>query len=277
MGAWPGSTSLGASHEDGRRLAEERPRQFFKAVAFEGSPTQRQVRVLLEDRAGRVWAGGRGGLSLLDRSGSAPTFRPVVPSPAAMVTSLVEGVDGGLWIGTLGGLFHRLASGDVVPEPTAARAGVRNVRALALDDDGRLWVGHDEGLLVLGPGAGDGGSRHRRPARCATCGAGPSRHRRLRLPTGGDDACTMTLADGLIDRRVRALLVGSDGHVRVGTVAGLSDVDGAQITNVSQAQGLRGRRDQHDQRGPGRQPVDRHGYQRRREDSGLRPGELFRS
>ena len=28
----------------------------------------------------------------------------------------------------------------------------------------------------------------------------------------------MTLADGLIDRRVRALTVGSDGHVRVGTV-----------------------------------------------------------
>ena len=87
----------------------------------------------------------------------------------------------------------------------------------------------------------------------------------------------MTLADGLIDRRVRALAVGSDGHVRVGTVAALSDIDGAQITNVTQAQGLRAGRHQHDERGPGRQPLDRHGYQRRREDSGLRPGELFRS
>jgi ligand-binding sensor domain-containing protein len=48
----------------------------------------------------------------------------------------------------------------------------------------------------------------------------------------------MTLADGLIDRRVRALVVGSDGNVRVGTVAGLSNVDGAHITSVSQAQGL---------------------------------------
>ena len=111
--------------------------------------------------------------SVLDRSGSALTFRPVVPSPTAMVTSLVEGVDGGLWMGTLDGLFHRLASGDVVPEPTAARAGVRNVRALALDDDGRLWVGHDEGLLVLGPGAAGSSSRHRHPASCAHAAPAP--------------------------------------------------------------------------------------------------------
>jgi signal transduction histidine kinase len=48
----------------------------------------------------------------------------------------------------------------------------------------------------------------------------------------------MSLADGLIDRRVRALAVGSDRHVRIGTVAGLSDVDGAQITNVSPAHGF---------------------------------------
>ena len=224
--------------QDGGRRAEERPRQSFNPVAFEGSPTQRQVRVLLEDRAGRVWAGGRGGLYLLDRSGSALTFRPVVPSPAALVTSLVEGVDGGMWIGTLDGLFHRLASGGVVPEPTAARAGIRNIRALSLDDDGRLWVGHDAGLLVLGPGAAGPrlASSTTHPLR--ECGAGPSRQRRLRLPTGSEDACTMTMDDGLIDKRVRALAVGSNGHVRVGTVAGVSDIDGAQITSIGEAQGL---------------------------------------
>ena len=81
-------------------------------------------------------------------------FDPSSRAPAAMVTSLIESADGGLWIGTLDGLFHRRLSGDVFPEPTAVRAGVRHVRALAQDGDGRLWVGHDEGLLVLGPGAG---------------------------------------------------------------------------------------------------------------------------
>jgi signal transduction histidine kinase/ligand-binding sensor domain-containing protein len=241
-GAYWVATNAGVARFDGtRRVApdggrQERPRQLFSLVAFDGSPTQ-QVRVLVEDRAGRVWAGGRGGLFLLDRSGSALTFRPVVPSPAALVTSLVEGVDGGMWIGTLDGLFHRLASGDVLPEPTAARAAIRNVRALALDGDGRLWVGHDGGLLVLGPGAA-GQLASSTPRQLRPCGAGPSRQRRLRLPTGSDDACAMTLDDGLIDQRVRALAVGSDGHVRVGTVAVLSVIDGAQITNVTHGQGL---------------------------------------
>ena len=46
------------------------------------------------------------------------------------------------------------------------------------------------------------------------------------------------MSDGLIDRRVRALAVGSDGHVRVGSGAAFSDVDGTHITNVSHDQGL---------------------------------------
>jgi signal transduction histidine kinase/ligand-binding sensor domain-containing protein len=223
---------------DDAPAAAQRTRQIFKRVAFEGPPAHRQVRVLLEDRAGRVWAGGRGGLALLDRTGRVPTFRPVVPSPPAMVTSLLEGADGSLWIGTLAGLFERRPSGDVLPEPTAAGAGVRHVRALAADDQGRLWVGHDEGLLVLGPGARareivPATARHPRE-----CGVGPSRDRRLRLPTQADDACAVATADGLIDRRVRALSLGSAGQLRVGTVGGLSVVDDPQISSVSHAHGL---------------------------------------
>ena len=160
----------------------DRPRQFFTRVAAEGSPAHRQVRVLLEDRAGRIWAGGQGGLSILDRSGSTLTFRPVVPGPAAMVTSLVDSADGGLWMGTLDGLFHRRPSGAVIPEPTATRAGVRHVRALARDGDGRLWVGHDEGLLVLGPGAeGSRVAPSSRPPPRLRCGL-------ARSPTSTSDA-----------------------------------------------------------------------------------------
>jgi ligand-binding sensor domain-containing protein len=110
--------------QDAQRPANaEPPRQLFTVAPFEGSPTRQHVAVLFEDRAGRVWAGGQRGLSVLDRSGSTPAFRPVVPSPAAMVTSLVESVDGSLWIGTLAGLYHRLPSGDVLPErPRSAPA-----------------------------------------------------------------------------------------------------------------------------------------------------------
>ena len=229
---------------DGRRQADERGRS-FSGVAFDGSAKQRQVRVLLEDRAGRVWAGAVGGLSMLDRRVSPASFRPVVSSPTATVTSLIESADGSLWIGTLGGLFHRRLSGEVSAEPIASRGGVTLVRALAQDRDGRLWVGHDEGLLVLGPGAGASPLAASAARELRSCGTGSTSHRRLRLPMAAADACTLTPVDGLVDRRVRAVTVGSDGRVRVGmvagsvaTISGLNDIDGAQITNVGPAQGL---------------------------------------
>ena len=242
-GAYWVATNSGVARFGGhRRVASEGGRvpvavgQAFSPVAFEGSPAQRQVRVLLEDRAGRVWAGGRGGLFLLDTTGSV-AFRPVVPSPAALVTSLVDSADGGIWIGTLDGLFHRSASGELLQQATTARAGIRNIRALALDSDRRLWVGHDGGLLVLGPGAA-GQLASSTPRQLRPCGVGVSQQRRLRLPTESEDACRMTQDDGLIDQRVRALAVGSDGRVRVGTVTVLSVIDGARITSVSSGEGL---------------------------------------
>ena len=65
---------------DAQRQAEQRGRS-FSSVAFEGSAKQRQVRVLLEDRAGRVWAGAVGGLSMLDRRVSPASFRPSSLTP----------------------------------------------------------------------------------------------------------------------------------------------------------------------------------------------------
>jgi len=227
---------------DGQRRVEHRA---FSTVPFEGSSKHRQVRVLLEDHAGRVWAGAVGGLSMLDRRVSPASFRPVVPSPTAMITSLIESADGRLWIGTLDGLFSRRVSGEVSPESTAVRAGVRHVRALAQDIDGRLWVGHDGGLLVLGPGAGVSRLASTTVGELRSCGVGSVPHRRLHLPMSADDACTMNLEDGLVDRRVRALMAGSAGPVRVGmvsgsvaTISGLRDIDGAQITSVGPAHGL---------------------------------------
>ena len=221
---------------DGQQPSGEPPPRLFAPVPFEGPPAQRHVRALLQDRAGRIWAGGRGGLSLLDEHGSSPLFRPVVPSPAAMVTSLLDDDAANLWIGTLEGLFVRLPSGTVMQDPTAVRARVRQVRALARDSAGRLWVGHDAGLLVLGPGFREQRLGTSNGSRVRACGGRSERP--LRLPTRADDACELTMSDGLIDRRVRALAVGSDGHVRVGTVDGFSDVDATRIANVSRMQGL---------------------------------------
>ena len=87
-----------AAANDRPPSTDDRARQFFTRVASEGSPAHRQVRVLLEDRAGRIWAGGQGGLSILDRSGSTLKFRPVVPG-LLLVWALVVVVYVGLgWL-----------------------------------------------------------------------------------------------------------------------------------------------------------------------------------
>ena len=236
MAASPGSTALDASHETAG--ARQRNADSYSAL-WHSRGRQHNVRFASCWKIAPVVSGRAVGVvcSYWTEAVRSSHSGRVVPSPTALITSMLEDVDGGMWMGTLDGLFHRLASGDVLPEPTAARAGIRNVRALVRDDDGRLWVGHDEGLLVLGPGAA-GQLASSTPRQLRPCGAGPPRQRRLRLPTGSEDACTMTLDDGLIDQRVRALAIGSDGHVRVGTVAVLSVIDGAQITNVTHGQGL---------------------------------------
>jgi signal transduction histidine kinase len=48
----------------------------------------------------------------------------------------------------------------------------------------------------------------------------------------------MTADDGLVDPRVRALAVGADGRIRVGTVTRLSIVHGVEISHVTPDQGL---------------------------------------
>ena len=125
--------------------------------------------------------------------------------------------------------LRRVAAG------ACGRARWRAARSRAAGrPEGRLWVGHDDGLLVLGPGP----TRPDVTTGVRDCGEGRPPDRRLRLPTQAGDACAFTAAGGLIDLRVRALSLGSDGHVRVGTVTGLSDIDGVRITRVSQEQGL---------------------------------------
>src|SRR4029450_6165700 len=61
--------------EDGRRSAERGSARLFSSVPLEGSPSRREIRVLAEDRSGRVWAGGQGGLFALEERGPAGKFR----------------------------------------------------------------------------------------------------------------------------------------------------------------------------------------------------------
>jgi len=103
-------------------------------------PASRGVFTILEDRAGRGWCGGHGGLWLLEdgglrRAGPAYDVRRVV-------YSLLEDRAGRLWIGTDMGL--RRSDGETLVDPSwmAASAGHEANRAAVLAaDDGSVWLG----------------------------------------------------------------------------------------------------------------------------------------
>ncbi len=201
MAAWPGSTPLA------RRAAEARSSKFFSEVAFEGAPTQRQVRVLLEDRAGRVWAGGRGGLSVLDRSAaSSQRSGPSCRVLRRWSRRSVERVDGSLWIGTLAASsiaghpatcwprlpLRALACGTYARWSWTTMAG--SGWAMTRDCSCSAPVAEASADRVIDDRA-PARLRHRRAASC----------RRLRLPTRRRRRVRPHAADGLIDPRVRAL------------------------------------------------------------------------
>ena len=184
--------------------------------------------------------GGRSRWALHARQSVSPaSFRPVVPSPAAMVTSLVESADGSLWIGTLGGLFHRRPSGDVSAEPmpyalayarTSAGPGQR-WPALGWPRRGIARARTRRWDSQLTSSAAAVAQLWRRPFTSSPIAASNESRRRVHHDRG----------DGLIDRRVRPSRsdrTGTSASVCRTVGLGLSDVDGAQITSVSPAHGL---------------------------------------
>ena len=131
-----------------------------------------EVRRLLIDRSGRMWASSLHGLilavpaplgassnplppmallprcraasasSLPSLPGEACQFDALVPSPAT-VRSLWEGYDGHVWIGTTRGLIE--FDGDIRTYSTRHGLSDDTVTAVAEDRAGQLWVGTDAG------------------------------------------------------------------------------------------------------------------------------------
>jgi ligand-binding sensor domain-containing protein len=90
-------------------------------------------------------------------------------------------------------------------------SGERVVRALLEDREGNIWMGQQGTLTVL-------------DAR----GPRPRVIRRF------------TAADGLVGEIVRTLFLSADGRIRVGTSAGLSELDGSTFHSYTEAQGVGG-------------------------------------
>jgi ligand-binding sensor domain-containing protein len=245
-GIWYGSSDLWRLNSADGSL------RHFPLEARANSP-MRSVLAMIEDHAGRIWAGTSLDLVRLDGdSGKAIYFRHDPHDPASIgpgyVRAVLEGRTGELWIGTGEGGVQRLdASGRVITrfvrDPNRPDSLSDNyVTALYEDSEGTLWVGtRSGGLNALDTASGritrylpDPGDPHSLSHHCVTSLLG-DRHGRLWVATAGGGLNRVekgslqfqrTLeSDGLVDNDVMAILEDDDGSLWLSTRRGIARFD----------------------------------------------------
>jgi signal transduction histidine kinase/ligand-binding sensor domain-containing protein len=230
-------------HEHARGSSLHPADLLFTQFRVSADPATNRVNVLLEDRAGKLWAGTDDGLFEMQRSNDRGEWRRVeLPLPADVslrgVHTLLEDSDGSLWIGGGWGFSRRLPDGravDYLVEPKEVRAAVD---ALWFANERELWVGFRSGLMVLETDpASRLGAGHPLVVRADTSAtARPSQ-------TGSDATHTgrarwYTTADGLPHDPVMAVHRAADGRIWVGTIRGVALFDGTRFRPLTTANGL---------------------------------------
>ena len=100
---------------------------------------------LLEDRAGNLWVGTRGGGLVRYKDGIFTRFSKENGLSDDSIQSLWEDRDGALWIGTRGGGLDRYKDGKFSVFTTKDGLSSSTVYSLYGDRDGGLWIGTDGG------------------------------------------------------------------------------------------------------------------------------------
>ncbi len=126
----------------------------FDAYALGDNPPMTTIRTVYQDRAGKVWAGGDGGLFCLDEGNGETVFRaialPVQPSQSLRVSSIKEDPQNNLWLATNRGVFRRLPDGRII-RYYSNRQPTQAATRILFDSFGRLWIAYDEELIVCVP------------------------------------------------------------------------------------------------------------------------------
>ena len=117
------------------------------------------VQAVLEDRAGRIWAGTKNGLHLFDRATEQfRVFQNDPTDPNSLINdeiiSLYEDRSGTIWVGTANGIsfFNPRASKFATYRAETGRVNSLSsnvVWSFAEMNDGRVWVGTESGLNRL--------------------------------------------------------------------------------------------------------------------------------
>lgn len=248
---WVGTSGGGLA-----RLGKDEHWQKFTKLTTNGGLPDNQVRALAFDRDRSLWIGTSSGLVRRDKNGGWQTYTKATTHdslPNDTILALAVGPDGTLWVGTGGGVATRREDGNWQTYSTATSIGMGGsglVMALAPGPDGVPWVG-----------TGGGVARRRQDGRWQTYSNATtlggllndvvlalalSAEGTLWVGTLGGDAMFSTLSGGLSRRdkdgswqaysrastagglpndSVRALALGVDDTLWVGTEGGLARLD----------------------------------------------------
>lgn len=159
------------------------------------APSSGRILSLMEDSEGSIWIGANGGLYRL-REALFSTLTRQDGLPDDFTRTVLEDHDGRLWVGTDGGLSREGPNGAMASVPLE-HDHQPEVLSLAEDKDGDLWVGtYSEGLYERLP---DASFRH------------------------------FGIAEGLPAGNVRAISIGADSTVWIGTQHGVFHLDAGTL------------------------------------------------
>ena len=197
----PASGNNGQGRETGAEAKAQEPR--FVVYRLGESEKTQYVNVLMEDRAGVIWGGTRGGLYRLEQrdgqwvSAAVDIGMPTESREDNLVLALKEDRQGALWVGAGSGLYRRWPDGRVERYTTGHGLPSNSILSLHEDREGRLWAGTAGGLcrIVSQPQ--------------------PDQKLVERI---------YTTQDGLKENNAAAILEAADGTLWVGTNGGISEL-----------------------------------------------------
>jgi ligand-binding sensor domain-containing protein/signal transduction histidine kinase len=209
-------------------------------------PLANRVNVLFEDRQGRIWAGTDAGISRLDRDSAAFRSIPLdIHSGSIGVSAIAEDREGVLWFALNEGLLRYAPDGrrlHFTIHPTFRGDGVHH---LLFDRAGYMWIGNMTGVIVMRPPSDPGGtptgpvpSHPLFPQHAGVVPPPLPIDTPITLPTKTGEPAWYAVNPRGNTPGVTAFAQLSDGHIWLGSSAGLLEFDGERFHRYTAALGL---------------------------------------